>query len=198
MEDEEAGADEERTPGRLSKRVKVWLSVAASAAGVLAGVLLVVDRWGPKEDFTLADWQKEANATCASTENFSAAFNTHSAILQLSEESDSLAGDQFKSRREAVANQVTQLADKAQKGESDLNKIKRPKGYEQEVDELIKSLEDGSTMLFQLAYDLRGTLTPSEVKTLYEQWQEDVAPVGERQRDSFESLGAMRCVVDST
>ncbi|MEU0031178.1 hypothetical protein [Streptomyces sp. NPDC006335] len=196
MDDGHATSEEPR-PKPLSKRLGTWLGVTASAAGVLAGVLLVMDRWGPK-DISLTEWRTRANTVCDKSLNLSPALNAYASFWELANESDSLPSDQFESRKESVANSFTQLADRARSVKADLSSIERPKGHEAEVDQLIESINHGSEMTFKLADDLRDTANPSEVMAIYGDRVEVLSSTGDEQRDLFEKLGAKQCYVDSS
>ncbi|MDI5907804.1 MULTISPECIES: hypothetical protein [Streptomyces] len=172
------------------------MGVAASAAGVLAGVLLVVDRWGPKE-ISLADWRTKANAVCDRSFNLSSALSTWNSFQQFAYESDSLSSSQFQSQREKVARELDQLGDRVRQGKAGLSGIGRPKGNKEEVDKLVASLDRSSEMIFQIAYDLRNTVDQGEVENLFDEALEETSAVGSEQRDLFKKLGAEECYVES-
>lgn len=198
MDNEQPEGDGERSgPGRLSRRLGAWLAVAASAAGVLAGVLIVIDRWGPKADFTIKEWDREANAACDRHAEFYAGLKLIQPMNQLASAPNSLPSDQFQNLRETIANGQDQVGENLRRLKSELDGIRRPKGYKAEVDQLIDSLNEESVRSIRFAVNLRQATDLAQAKAVYRKWQDDSMKPLQDQLALLEKLGAKQCYVEN-
>lgn len=170
--------------------------MAASVAGVVAGVLLVVDRWGPKPDFTVNDWRREADEVCDRSVNFANTVKVWSSVEQLAAAQNSLPKDQFETLRETVANDVAALASRVRGFKTDLDDIDRPSRHGEEVDRLIESINYGTVLIFQFSSDVREAVDPAEVAVLYGEFLQKINKPGVEQLELVKKLGAKQCYLN--
>lgn len=158
MDEEHSDSGEEHRSKKISRRLSIWLGVAASTAGVVAGVVLVIDRWGPKPVFTLADWAKQANAFCSDNFGKAEAMGRKgtASLNAVRDAPDSLPSDQFQSRLDTAAADIAEGAGIPRELKSDYDSIQRPQDYEAKVDQLIEKLnklsQEDVTFSRNLAY----------------------------------------------
>lgn len=198
MDNEQTEGDGERSRRHgLSRRLGAWLAVAASVSGVLAGVFLVLDRWGPKADFTIEEWDREANAACDRHAAFYAGLKLIQPMNQLASAPNSLPSEQFQNLRETIANGQDQVGENLRRLKSELDVIRRPKGHEAQVDQLIDNLNEESIRSIRFAVDLRQATDLAQAKVVYRKWQNDSAKPLQDQIALLEKLGAKQCYVES-
>ncbi|MFD5143245.1 hypothetical protein [Streptomyces sp. NPDC058401] len=133
--------------GKFARRVAWWVGVLAGLAGIAALVVTLTD----KDDFTVAEWSREAGAACDVLEGEVTENHRVAQELLAKVEPDG-PGDK---RDQVAADAWTALAGSERKITGEMGRIQMPAKHQDDVRNLLDAMNDVSDEDYGIAADLR-------------------------------------------
>ncbi|AZM55724.1 hypothetical protein DMA15_26645 [Streptomyces sp. WAC 01529] len=173
--------------GQVRKHVGWWIAALAGLAGIAGLIFAIVG----KDEFTIKEWAKEANAACDAM---------HGDIVRENRDAntslDTLADGGYQSSDyQAAATAWDALSSSERKLTSEMGKIETPNSREKDIHRLLEGMNDISDEDHSLAEELRNEVITGDsqfVKDAHARRAELVAQVN----NDLETLNVRHCLAN--